>query len=399
MRWFKHLANASDDEFIHWLESRFGLEGYARWWKLCEAIGRNLKKTDSVAALSLPWPVWETILKGKRKQLRSFLEAIAEQRRINIEQTGDVLRINLPKLLKFRDEYHSVSRHSRDKLTSIDTEIDNREQNTEADALSESGAGGRKPLTKSQKNLDRIVQALKQNSGFDVPRGQMSVLALILSEHGEEKLFSTIRAEGTAIGGAQNPVLFLNRLLNPRESGVSIIRRAAASRPLNAGKSVPPDRRSDYVLFRPDVEKWVAKHGTPNGPESQREFEMEFLFSFDSWLSLQSESVVPSTVRPCVDPRRVDQGAPQYSKPLRCTALPSSIRPSVEDAEAPTSPIGQPAAAARISTLRSTPLSPAVMWPVLSFSESCGSSSGTASCCPFARHILFVNCFVLRSNM
>jgi len=38
MKWFKHFTDASDDDFLQTIEDIFGLEGYARWWKLLEVI-------------------------------------------------------------------------------------------------------------------------------------------------------------------------------------------------------------------------------------------------------------------------------------------------------------------------------------------------------------------------
>jgi hypothetical protein len=115
MRWFKHLTDASDDDFLKLLEHSFGWEGYGRWWKLCEIVGKNIKKHDQVASRSLPWPEWQTKLKAKRNQLRCFLECLANQGRISLKETDDILEITLPKLLKYRDEYSKKSGHAPDE--------------------------------------------------------------------------------------------------------------------------------------------------------------------------------------------------------------------------------------------------------------------------------------------
>ena len=56
MRWFKHMTDASDDEFVAAVESRFGLEGYARWWKLLEAVAKQtpLIPVEPLARAPLP---------------------------------------------------------------------------------------------------------------------------------------------------------------------------------------------------------------------------------------------------------------------------------------------------------------------------------------------------------
>ena len=132
MKWFKHLTDASDDEFIAALEDQFGLDGYARWWKLLEAVGAQMKKSGRPIA-SYPWPVWQTKLKGKRNKLETFLEHLENQRRINRKVTGNILEIEIPKLLQIKDEYSRKSGHAPDKVpprgksTETETETDKKE--------------------------------------------------------------------------------------------------------------------------------------------------------------------------------------------------------------------------------------------------------------------------------
>ncbi len=105
MKWFKHMANASSEgEFIAELEDEFGLEGYARYFKLLEAVALKMDETDNCSA-SYPWSKWQTILKGKRNKLETFLEHLENKRQINLKRNGNILEIEMPKLLELRDEY------------------------------------------------------------------------------------------------------------------------------------------------------------------------------------------------------------------------------------------------------------------------------------------------------
>ena len=83
MRWFKHLSSASDDPFLVDLEARFGLEGYARWWRLLEAVASQVNPKEGRWTVSYPWAKWQQILQGKRKKLETFLEHLANLRRIS----------------------------------------------------------------------------------------------------------------------------------------------------------------------------------------------------------------------------------------------------------------------------------------------------------------------------
>lgn len=118
MRWFKHLSASSAEEFLSELEATFGLDGYARWMKLLEAVAARMEPGDAAAIARYPWSEWQRILRGKRKQLTSFLEHLENKRQIKVKDDGQVLEIEIPILLKLRDEYSKKSGVSPDKIRS-----------------------------------------------------------------------------------------------------------------------------------------------------------------------------------------------------------------------------------------------------------------------------------------
>lgn len=118
MKWFRHMTDASEDEFVVELESLFGLEGYARWFKLLEVIARQMDQS-SKCSVAYPWSKWQTFLKGKRKKLETFLEHSQNKQKIFLKQNGNILEISCPKLLKLRDEYSRKSGHTPDTCPDI----------------------------------------------------------------------------------------------------------------------------------------------------------------------------------------------------------------------------------------------------------------------------------------
>lgn len=115
MKWFKHYSDASEDEFIAELEDEFGLEGYARWWKLLEVIAKQMDETDRCYA-EYSWQNWQRFLKAKRNKLETFLEHSQNKRKIKLEQTGNKLRIICPKLLELRDN-HTKNLQAKKQVT------------------------------------------------------------------------------------------------------------------------------------------------------------------------------------------------------------------------------------------------------------------------------------------
>lgn len=134
MRWFKHRTDASDDEFIASLECALGLEAYARWWKLLEAIGKQMDKTGKCSA-SYPILKWMNILSCRyEKTLTEFLIFCMSKGKLDVSSTlarrgdeaGNFIReiftkkgeliVSCPKLLEYRDEYSKKSGQTPDKL-------------------------------------------------------------------------------------------------------------------------------------------------------------------------------------------------------------------------------------------------------------------------------------------
>ncbi len=153
------MTGASQNPVIAQIQDRFGLEGYARYWKLIEAIASRVDK-DSLPALSLPWRNWEIILAGKRTRLRLFLKFLADIGQITLREIGEELgsnsegtqflpgsnwegsqflsssfpvpsgkqlEIKFPNILKYRDEYSRKSGHAPDNVapeTETETETE-----------------------------------------------------------------------------------------------------------------------------------------------------------------------------------------------------------------------------------------------------------------------------------
>lgn len=133
MKWFKHYADASDDEFIEGVEDRFGWEGYGRWWKLLETVAKQMDETGK-CSVSYSWNKWQTKLKGKRNKLKTYLEHLENEQKIKTKQTGNVLEIEIPNLLKLRDNYSKNLQASKQVSSPKDckqeVEVDVEEDNS-----------------------------------------------------------------------------------------------------------------------------------------------------------------------------------------------------------------------------------------------------------------------------
>lgn len=128
MKWYKHMSDASHGSDLTLLEEEFGLEGYARWFKLLEAVAQNADPKKGRWSCAHPWSKWQQILKGKRKKLETFLEYLQNNLGINQKLTGNVLEIEIPNLKKFKDEYSRKSGQGTDSTCARVPEAEEEEE-------------------------------------------------------------------------------------------------------------------------------------------------------------------------------------------------------------------------------------------------------------------------------
>jgi Txe/YoeB family toxin of Txe-Axe toxin-antitoxin module len=135
-----------------------------------------LKKGDTIATASLPWSKWQTTLKGKREKLRSFLVFLENHGRINLEETGEILRISFPKLLKYRDEYARKSGQEPD-TNPVDVPLQNTETETETEENHSADAAAKKEVFDQESVPYRLAafllaEILKNDAQFKRPNLQ-----------------------------------------------------------------------------------------------------------------------------------------------------------------------------------------------------------------------------------
>lgn len=126
MQWFKHYVETTNDIAIQKIISKFGFEGYGRFWRLLELIAIQMKKDKNYKPeLEITKKELCTYLKQKPNKLDTYLEHIGNVLGMNLEATESdpiVLRITYPNLLKYKDNHAFKSpqkRHENDAKSRI----------------------------------------------------------------------------------------------------------------------------------------------------------------------------------------------------------------------------------------------------------------------------------------
>ena len=128
MRWFKHMTCSARDPKMAQLIAKHGAAGYGMYWMLLEAIAEQVDERG-ITDLTFPAKHWAKILgtyQGKHASI--FLQSLADLSLISLTIDGDLLRVDMPNILKYRDEWSKKkSRNSGatpEQLRSIDPEAD-----------------------------------------------------------------------------------------------------------------------------------------------------------------------------------------------------------------------------------------------------------------------------------
>jgi hypothetical protein len=124
MKWLKHETDAMDSEKMKMIIHEFGFEGYGWFWRVMEIIAKQMDETGR-CHYDQPVSEWCGNLKVKQRKLRKFLELTTLQSITKLVYSGDKLRIEIPNLLKKRDNYSkNLQVTNNKKAISIGPEVE-----------------------------------------------------------------------------------------------------------------------------------------------------------------------------------------------------------------------------------------------------------------------------------
>lgn len=104
MKWFKHQANARNDERISQLEDKCGIEGYGFYFKMLEIVAEVIDATDRhevVYSLTR----WGRQANITSKKFLFLSQCCADVGLMIVQRDGDNITVKIPKLLKYRDNH------------------------------------------------------------------------------------------------------------------------------------------------------------------------------------------------------------------------------------------------------------------------------------------------------
>lgn len=129
MRWGKHMSDSHDDEKMAALLDRGGVEGYGFYWLLWEHVAKVVEKGRQ-PELTYSLTQWSLRLHSHPNRVAKYLVMLGSQPGdagvgliVTSKLTDGRIRVSIPKILKYKDEYTKKSGEYPEKVP-IDTYAD-----------------------------------------------------------------------------------------------------------------------------------------------------------------------------------------------------------------------------------------------------------------------------------
>ena len=105
MKWMKHVTTANKDDKLISIRAEFGMWGIGVYWTLVELTAEKISEKTETAEAMLIVSELLGLFGCKRNKLETFLKHSANVLLFKYELNGNILKIDIPKLLDYADNY------------------------------------------------------------------------------------------------------------------------------------------------------------------------------------------------------------------------------------------------------------------------------------------------------
>lgn len=116
MKWFKHMTGSMDDEKLSAVIDELGIEGYGFYWGLLEIVADKLDASNDTTC-QFSAQKWGKFFRFSAKKFQKFAQILAENHLISLENSENFIKIDIPNLLKYRDNYQKNKQASNNKVS------------------------------------------------------------------------------------------------------------------------------------------------------------------------------------------------------------------------------------------------------------------------------------------
>lgn len=191
MKWFKHLSDASQDEFLLDLMTEYGFSGLGRWWAIVEVVAGQMKKGGNKCEIEMSVQAWCQLLKLQSKGLAELFVFMVSNKHSNIAINHtlfeslsssivhlkiiysssimkDKLNFKIPKLLELRDTRNT----NKPTIGTIEVEVEVDKENKKKTATPKAKKGTPVKMPKG------VIKAWENLEAKKLPESKWTVYAI-----------------------------------------------------------------------------------------------------------------------------------------------------------------------------------------------------------------------------
>lgn len=201
MRWIKHLSDAHADEKLAILRAEAGFEGYGFYWFVLEAIAKHVDGNSGKTSLTYPAKFWASFAGVSTRVFQRLAQTCAKLNLFAVEISGNLITIDCPNILKYRDEWASrKSKNSgvtREQLgckdTDTDTELNTKDKPSKTRVCGAPENSGT-PLEQVDEGEIKGTLPLRDGSDFEVREKYYAELAALFPGLDIRQQFASMKA-------------------------------------------------------------------------------------------------------------------------------------------------------------------------------------------------------------
>ena len=110
------MTASSRDEKLGSLVGEHGLEGYGFWWILLEQIAAQMEGGSSKCSVTYPLKKWASSCEVSTRKWQKFAKTLSDLKLVSLKFDQNLITVDCPNLLKFRDEYQRKQKKTPDTL-------------------------------------------------------------------------------------------------------------------------------------------------------------------------------------------------------------------------------------------------------------------------------------------
>lgn len=127
MKWFKHMSDSWEDEKLSFVVDQAGLEGYGFWWRMVEIVASKVDENNTTL-VTFSIKKWCSLFVLRPQKLRRLLTLCEDCGMFKAVLTGDMITVDIPNILKYRDEW---SRKQSGKKAKTPESLLSKEEDTD----------------------------------------------------------------------------------------------------------------------------------------------------------------------------------------------------------------------------------------------------------------------------